>query len=188
MTRRGFTLLEVLIAIVVLGLVIVLLDQGVAFGVRAAATQQRTEATHGDLEAVDRAIRQLIAQADPGIAPAPPLFRGLSGSLALVTLLPTGAEPERVDALLFHAGDDLRLRWTRRRHVLPFGPPPAPQERVLLTGVSGLALAYSDGSTWVSSWTALRLPALIRVTLKFDDPRRRWPPIEVAPVREALAR
>lgn len=186
--RRGFTLLELLIAVAVLGLVIVLLDQGVAFGLRATATQQQTQDRHGDLDAVDRALRQLIAQADPGSFPEPPPFRGTQSSVTLVSELPIAATGgrERVDAELLAAGDQLRLRWTRRRHVTPFGPAPRPQELVLLTGVRALDLSYFDGKTWNTAWSGDRLPLLVRATLRFTDDRRRWPPIEVAPAREAL--
>lgn len=186
--RRGFTLLELLIAIVVLGLVIVLLDQGVAFGLRATATQQRQQDRHGDLEAVDRAIRHLVAQADPGIFPEPPPFRGTAHTLTLVSDLPaaaTGAD-ERVDAMLLLTGSQLRLRWTRRRHVTPFGPAPRPRETVLLDGVRSFDLAYYDGTAWASSWTADHLPILVRATMRFTDERRHWPPLEIAPAREAL--
>jgi general secretion pathway protein J len=89
--RRGFTLLEVLIAVLVLGLLILLLDQGFAFGVRAAATQQRAQARHGDLEAVDRTIRNMIGQADPGMLPQTAPFRGTASSLTWATVLPDAA-------------------------------------------------------------------------------------------------
>ncbi len=186
--RRGFTLLELLIAVAVLGLVIVLLDQGVAFGLRATATQQQVQDRHGDLEAVDRALRQLIAKADPGFFPEPPPFRGTAGDVTFVSELansPTG-ERERVDARLLLSGDQLRLRWTKRRHVVPFGPPPQPQDLLLLTGIKSLDIAYFNGVAWASTWQGERLPQLIRVTLRFTDDRRRWPPIEIAPSREAI--
>ena len=185
--RRGFTLLELLIAVAVLGLVIVLLDQGVAFGLRATLVQQQRQGRQGDLEAVDRTIRQLIAAADPGVFPQPPPFRGAPASVTLVSELPT-AEPQRVDAALLVAGNKLRLRWTKRRHVTLLGPPPAPQEIVLLDGVRALDMAYFDGAGWSSGWTGQRLPLLVRATLRFTDERRRWPPIEAAPAREALPR
>ena len=185
--RTGFTLLELLIAVGVLGLVIVLLNQGVAFGLRATGTQRQSQERHGDLEAVDRAIRHLIAHADPGIYPEPPLFRGAAGGLTLVSELATEAtgERQRVEAALVVAGDQLRLRWTRRRHVTPFGPAPAAQEVRLLGGVRGLEMGYFNGTAWASSWSGERLPLLVRATIRFADERRRWPPIEVAPAREA---
>lgn len=186
--RRGFTLLELLVAVAVLALIVVLLNQGVLFGLRAAATQQRAEERHGDLDAIDRAIRELVAHADPGIYPEPAPFRGGAGSLTLVTELPrpSDGERERVDARLYVSGDALRLSWIPHRHVTLFGPAPPPRELVLLTGVASLQLAYFDGRAFASSWSADRLPLLVRATMRFDDERRRWPPIEVAPAREKL--
>lgn len=190
MTRRqpGFTLLEVLIAVAVLGTLILLLNQGVAFGLRANITQQRAETRHGDLEAVDRAIRQLIAQAYPGTSQESVPFSGTASSLTLVSELPAASDGRRqpVDARLFVANAALRLRWTPRRHVTLFGPQPAPQELVLLNGVSALQFAYFNGANFTTSWSGERLPVLVRVTLRFQDENRKWPPIEVAPAREAL--
>jgi len=64
--QSGFTLLELLAALVVLGLLMVAITQGVRFGVQAWQTQARTVDTQGDLLAVDRTLRGMIERADPG--------------------------------------------------------------------------------------------------------------------------
>jgi general secretion pathway protein J len=188
--QRGFTLLELLIAVAVLGIVIVLMNQGVAFGLRATSMQDRATARQGDLDAVDRALRQLVSHADPGIFPEPATLRGSSDNLAMVTELPSppGEQRQRVAATVRAEGGRLLLRWTPHHHVDRFGPAPRPQEMVLLSGVSGLQLAYfaSGGSAWAPSWTGDALPALVRIRIVFASPSRHWPPIVIAPVREAL--
>jgi general secretion pathway protein J len=185
----GFTLLELLIAVAVLGTVLVLLNQGVQFGLRATALQARVKERKGDLEAVDRAIRGLIAHADPGMFPEPASLRGTEDAVSLTTELPSpeGGEPRRVAATLLAADGQLRLRWVPLRHVQLFGPAPAAQEMALLEGVTGLRVAYfaRGGSGWVPTWNGETLPALVSVQIVLAA-ERHWPPILTAPLLEPL--
>jgi general secretion pathway protein J len=183
---NGFTLLEVLVAIVVLGVLIALVQQGFAVGLRATTMQARVNDRQADLDAVDQALRDLIRRADPGLFPEPATLSGTAVSVSMVTTLPTPAGRERANVTLFEGGGQVRLRWTPRRHVEPFGPPAAPRELVILSGVDTLRLAYFDGSAWLPSWTAERLPLLVRLTIGFSDSARHWPPIVVAPIRDAI--
>ena len=187
---RGFTLLELLIAVAVLGIIIVLMNQGVAFGLRATSMQDRVSDRQGGLDAVDRTLRQLISRADPGIFPEPATLRGGADSVSMVTELPVppGDQQQRVAATLRTEGGQLLLRWTPQRHVERFGPAPRPQEMVLLSGVSAIQLAYfgSGASAWAPSWTGDALPALVRIKLVFASRSRHWPSIVTAPLREAL--
>ncbi len=185
---RGFTLLELLVAVAVLGMLIVLLNQGVAFGLRATSMQGRVDERQGDLEAVDRALRQLVGRADPGVFPEPATLRGTAESISMVTELPNpvDGQRERVEATIGVSGGQLRLRWRPRRHAEAFGPPPPARDLVLLTGVSALQLGYASGDGWKSSWTGERLPGLVRLKIVFADKARHWPPIVAAPMREAL--
>ena len=184
----GFTLLELLVALAVFGMLVVMLNQGVAFGLRATSMQGRADDRQGDLDAVDRALRRIIEDADPGIFPEPATLKGTTGSVSMITELPdrlTG-RPERAEATIFASGGDLRLRWRKRRHVAPFGPPPPAQEMVLLQGVRSLQIGYSAGDAFLSSWSAERLPKLVRLKLDFADSSRHWPPILATPKREPL--
>ena len=54
----GFTLLEVLVALVVLGFVLTGVTGGIRYGVRASQTQARLVEAQGELDAVDRALRR----------------------------------------------------------------------------------------------------------------------------------
>ena len=193
MTRRpgqhGFTLLEVLIAVAIIGMVVVLCDQGIAYALRATSMQAEIKERHGDLGEVDLALRRVIAFADPGQYPEPATLRGEAGALSLVTELPMQADGDstRVAATLSAAGGHLLLTWRRLRHVQSYGGTPPLQTTVILDGVQRLELAYfaRGGATWSSSWTSETLPALVRIQIVFDGPKH-WPPIVAAPVREAL--
>ena len=56
----GFTLLEVLVALVVFGFLFAGLTQGIEFGVRAHDMQVGMLARQGGLEPVDRVLRQIV--------------------------------------------------------------------------------------------------------------------------------
>ena len=184
----GFTLLEILIAVSVLGTLLVLLNQGVQFGLRTLQMQTDFKDRQGDLETIDRALRQMVALADPGTYPEPASLRGAARVLTFTTELPVGAAgPRRLaDVAVSVEAGRLLLRWTPRHHVQPFGAAPVPVETVLLDGVEAVEFTYWRAGGWVSSWRADKLPALVRIGLTFPPgSRRRWPPIVVAPAREA---
>lgn len=186
--QQGFTLLEVLVAVVVLGMLIGLLDQGTSFALRVVSMQARASDVAADLPVVEAALRRLIAAADPGIYPEPASMKGTSASLAMVTQVagPDGAL-RPVDVTLFAAGGSMRLRVGVHRHVEPSVPSSNSETTVLLTGVNGLAIDYADGATgtWRTTWTAEALPALVRIRLRLTDQRRLWPPIVIAPRLES---
>ena len=191
----GFTLLEVLVALVVLGFLMAGLTQGTRFGLRALDRQAARAATAGDLDAVDRVVRRLIEAMDPGNARESPVVEGSRGALRMVTDLGAAAaalgEGAAEVRLSVEAGR-LVMLWAPARHVTPLGPPPAPRRAVLLEGVAALDLAYwgtaEEGGApgWQPAWAQPSLPLLVRVRLVFPDtnPARRWPDIVAAPRRE----
>jgi general secretion pathway protein J len=189
---QGFTLLEILVALVVLGFLLLGLTQGTRLGLAAWDRQARTVAARGDLDAVDRALRRLIEQADPGDQTNPPHFRGGPSGLAFATELPlaAGALPTRRAEveLTVDAAHRLVLRWTPNLHAVR-ATPPLPQETELLRGVDRLELSYlrppSRGGGWSGSWNGPVLPALVRIHIRFaGTDRRHWPDIVAAPQRE----
>lgn len=187
MTRgdHGFTLLELLVGLVVLGFIMAGLSQGTRFGIRAADTQARLSAGRSELDAVDRTLRHLIEGADPGTERRPASLSGTAGTVTLTARLPQGAGTvgDAEVALGVDGARRLLLRWTPRRHVVPLGPPPPGGEAELLRGVARLEIAYwQDG--WRAAWDAAKLPALVRVRIVFPPgDARRWPDIVVAPKR-----
>lgn len=196
MTARnaaGFTLLEILVALVVLGFLMLGLAQGTRFGIAAWDQQARRLAERGDLDATDRALRQLIEHADPGQDTDPPRFIGGPGRLAFKTELPLAAsalQTRRADVLVsVDAAHRLVLRWVPDLHASRLGPPPSPPETELLRGVDHLELAYlrppSSGGGWLSTWDDSVLPELVRIRIVFaNGDRRHWPDIVAAPMLE----
>lgn len=183
----GFTLLEVLVALVVLGFLMAGLAGGIRLGLRAWGAQDRAIAAHADLDAVDRALRHLISQADPGDPTHAAGIGGTASRLALVTRLPAASDRAVEAALFVDAGHHLVLRWTPRRFGRPIGPPPPAQQTALLDGVDAAQFAYwarNGEGGWRGAWDGNDPPALIRVHLRFTDAARHWPDIVAAPARE----
>jgi general secretion pathway protein J len=187
--RNGFTLLEILVALVVLGLLMAGLAEGMRFGVVAWHTQARLLARHDDLDAADRLLRHLVADMDPGTLREAPVVRGGATALIFTTDLPQHAGRADV-ALLVDDRHRLLLRWTPHRHEQVFSPAPAPEQEVLLDGVARLDLAYWPQAApfvWASGWDAPSLPGLVRIRLVFTDDKRQWPDIVAAPMRAPRA-
>jgi general secretion pathway protein J len=183
----GFTLLEILVALAVFGLLLVGLSQTVRFGLTAWRNQARLSDGKTDLEAVDRSLRLIIQNLDPGDGSDRPAIVGAANSLTGTSLLrlPSGGmTPTPIEAGLAVSGSRLVLRWRPYQHGDPLQPAPPPQETELMDGVAHLGIAYWQPSgAWSSAWNAPDLPLLIRIQLTFIGERSaRWPDIVVAPL------
>jgi general secretion pathway protein J len=182
----GFTLLEMLVALVVLGFLMVGLTEGTRFGFKAWKHQADAIAAHDQFDAVDRALRQLLTQANLRESEE-------RGSLAFTGQLPlsVGLATRRADMqLLVDKEHRLILRWTSLRHEVSLEAPQKPTDTVLVGGLDRLDIAFwreADATTgepagWTNTWGGDRQPRLLRLTLQFpDNQNRRWPPIVVAP-------
>jgi general secretion pathway protein J len=187
---RGFTLLEVLAALAVLGLLLAGLAQGLQFGLRAWDMQARDVAGRNDLEAADRAIRLLIRRVRSGAEVRErPAMVGGPQSCELVTMLPPQApDPAGPVAarLEVDAARRLVLRWLPMPHATWLGPPPPPRQAVLLDRIERVEFAYwkeqAGGGAWQRAWGEPEPPSLVRLRIVFPpgDPRR-WPDIVAAP-------
>jgi general secretion pathway protein J len=188
--QAGFTLLELVVAITLMGLVLVVLYSGLRLGLNGwDSGEQRAEAT-SRLRLVQEFLRRQLAQS--------------------MTVYQTGDEQERVvvfagqaDTIEFVApmlaqlgqGGLYRVRveasdgrlWIRWRPYLPADPSAGEErETELLDGVSAVEWAYfgpegDDDSQpqWRSDWTSpTRRPVLVRLNLNLrGEP---WPDLVVA--------
>ena len=187
LSTHGFTLLEVMVALAVLGFLLVSISQGIHFGLLTWNTETRLTSGDEDLDTLDDTLRRAIAQMVPGddLDPAP--FSGSPDHLDCITALPTAASPivnlHMQATLMVDPAHRLILRWRPYLHAQRIGPPPASQDTELVQGAAGIDLAYwRPGGGWTSAWNLPRLPALIRIHVRFSpsDPRH-WPDIVAAP-------
>ncbi|RYJ04116.1 MAG: prepilin-type N-terminal cleavage/methylation domain-containing protein [Acetobacteraceae bacterium] len=190
--EAGFTLLETLVALTVLGFLMVGLVQGFRFGLLAWDRQAQVVARRSELDAVDRLLRRLVQQLDPGTRREPSRLLGTARGFAATTDLgpAAGALGTRdADIRLSVEAGRLLLRWRPHLHATRFAAPPPPAEAELLRGVEALEIAYWGRNAWQPDWREEALPSLVRLRLRFQagDPRR-WPDIVAAPLREAPLR
>jgi general secretion pathway protein J len=189
--QAGFTLLETLVALVVLGFLITGLVQGLRLGVVTWQMQTRKLAENGDVDAADRTLRALLARMDPGgFSPQRPTFVGNAHGLVFTTAL-----PEAADALATRDADvtlgvsenhQMQLLWLphyRNR----IGQLPPPDRVVLRRDVDHLEIAYwrAAKTGWQPEWTERALPKLIRIrVVPTRDGGRPGPDIVIAPMRD----
>ncbi len=190
----GFTLLEVLAALVVLGLIIAGVSAALRFGQEALTAQSREIVAIDDAGPVDATLRTLIARAWPDSGGAGARFEGTAHTLSFRTRLPESIASARVRdadvAIGVDAGHQLTLTWLPwyRNWIVP---KPQPQRIDLLADVDHVEFAYWDPSLnlpagqWVTAWAGNSAPRLLRIRLVFaKGARQRWPEIIVATARD----
>lgn len=194
--EAGFTLLEVLAALVVFGLLLLALGQGMQFGLQAWRGQARDAAWPDQIESLDRTLRRLVARALSAdeVQPGGPIHGG-PGVLDVVARLPRpeGGPPVPTEARLEVDGSHrLILRLLPRLNVRYLTPPRA-DLIVLAERVDRIEFAYWQGSSgsgggWQREWSGPALPALVRIRLRFPPGDiRHWPDIVVAPLLAGFA-
>lgn len=194
--QGGFTLLEMVVVVTVLGFLVIGLTQGVRTGLTLWDAQSRRVGETAELDAAARTLRGLLS----GIAP-PPSFgpaigggggeelKGGAASLSFVGDLPTGlGSTQRADITVELSRGRLVLRWTPHRHELSTAAAAPPTETELVGNVERLDLAYWGTSRsgqetgWQTEWDGPAIPELIRVRLVFgENDRRRFPDLIAAP-------
>ncbi len=193
--ESGFTLLEVLVTLVVLGLLMVTLTQGTQVGLRAWAMDGKVAQRVNGLETTDRALRQLIERAlpqdmrsnDGGLV-------GDAHTVSFTTTLPEGygarSTHEADVSLRVSADHRLELLW-RPHYSRWIVRPPAPSVIPLVDGVERLDIGYLEPGSqqrWSTAWPKHALPPLVRLRIVFPaGDERHWPDIVIAPMRDPLA-
>jgi general secretion pathway protein J len=192
--HTGFTLLEVLAALVVLGLVLAALSSGIQFGQQALRTQARDTGVENQIGPVDETLRSLIERAWPDGGGANAKFLGTARTLSFRTVMPEGLATIRIRDADVTIGVDtthrLFLAWLPwyRNWIVPM---PRPERIDLLSNVDHIEFSYWDPSLhlppggWVSAWVGTTVPKLLRVRLVFTkDAGLRWPDIIVVTARD----
>jgi general secretion pathway protein J len=197
----GFTLLELLIAITLLGLLMAALFGGLRLGARAWERSEERLDESSRLQVVQNFLRDRLAQAYPLETEDETgrfvlVFEGAEDAVRFVTLMPeflgTGFAELVVTVDEQSEFKDLVVQW--RRFAFPTELEEGePQVKVLLEDVEALEIAYygalgeGEPAIWQERWQGSRaLPELVRLRVVFppDDPRS-WPDLIVRPMTDA---
>ena len=190
----GFTLLEMLVVLVVLGFLMIGLTQGVRAGFSLWGAQTRRIGETAELDAAARIVRALLTNiAPPSLAgittTAGGAFKGTPDSVSFVGDLPTGlGTTQRADITLQLQQGSFVLSWTPHRHELSSAPAPEPAHVELTGGVDRIEFAYwgaaspDQTGSWQIQWDAGGIPDLVRLRLFFaKGDRRRFPDLITSP-------
>jgi len=206
MSRRvgqaGFTLLELLIAMTLMGMILVLLFGGLRLGVRSWDASQRQVDTLNSVRSVENFLRREISLTYPYLWKNTPgqrvAFLGERNKLSFVAQLPTrvgGGGLYAISVELEQREKVRRIVWrhlpvsTRMQDFTALAETP---EMVLvaseLQGVEDIWLTYFGQETesapprWMDRWeNNTRLPLLIRVQVRLSNGAV-WPDFVVAPM------
>jgi general secretion pathway protein J len=195
----GFTLVEILVAVALIGLLSSLIFGGIGFGARAWTKVERRTIEAADIGAVQRVLRRTIAAAFPAFASSDPTdrsiaFDGEEVSLMLVAPLPAAIEAgvmarERFFVAQNGGAQALFMGWRLDLPSSDEGTPLAEETVLLLDHVRRAVFDYfgppgdMQDPIWQASWTGRRsLPQMVRVRIERDDPSLPlWPDLVSQP-------
>ncbi len=183
----GFTLLEVIVAMLVFGFVMAGLYQASHFGFTAWTLEDKLAGNAAELERMDRVLRRLIEQASPPFSTDDKPFVGEEHRLTMMTLMPDQPPTQPIRhaqvALGVNDAHQLVLRWQPHPNATPLGQPPPMQQVVLADGVARIDLSYrgatGDGGKWGKAWTDGLLPTVVQIHFVLANGRHRWPDMAV---------
>ncbi len=193
--EAGLTLIELLVALVLLGMLFGLLQQGFALGHRVwERAGARGAATLGGVEAVQALLRERLATLNPAwsfLNEGEVVFEGDPAGMMFEARPPDVMAPATFFrfALAATAAGTLELAWRPDTDRSPL----APWARTsLMGGIAGLEIAYFGPTRrdpvprWRDGWRREpRPPHLVRVRVRFPPgDRRRWPDLIMEPRAE----
>ena len=195
--QRGFTLLELLIGLVLLGMMLTLLFGGLRLGARSWDSGDKRAGDSAQLRAIHGFIRRELGQALPlrwkNEADTRLAFEGASGTLKFMAPLPAQVSVGG----LYLLGLELENGETGQRLIMKraltdaaakdFSSLEQGEKSVLADHVKNMAIAYFGAATpegepgWQDKWDdPQRLPLLVRIQVELNDGHD-WPDL-VAPV------
>lgn len=191
----GFTLLETLVGLTLLGVMLILIYASLNIGLRAWDTGEKRVAEASHQRVVQNFLRRELSQLFPvrwrGIPESRIAFEGARDELKFVTMLTLGAGAREGGMMWGHlyVADDETPGAERRRTLFIKRSPFNLQARdwdgldaakpiALIDGVKSFEIGYygTENETadpeWTSEWTnPLRMPQLIKITLQVDNGR-----------------
>ncbi|WP_426139849.1 prepilin-type N-terminal cleavage/methylation domain-containing protein [Pseudomonas sp. DWP3-1-2] len=181
--QRGFTLLEIMLVLSLLGVLLTLVGGALLGANRAVLKAQRYTTSLDEMRAAQRFLRSSIGQALPldsseDDSESSGFFVGSAGRLAFVATLPG----ELGGGIQLHTlalkGTDLQVAFAQVQSTAdgtvakPWGDP-----QVLVRNVQSLNLSYrgvtpkGEATGWMSDWPwPTRLPRAVRIDAQVNGP------------------
>jgi len=204
----AFTLVELLVALVLLSLLFVLLTSSLQFGTKVWSRTGDERLDRSEAVAAENFLRRILSEARPIIIEADPtrprrvFFSGDTESIRFVTTLPgqfgLGGFYE-VAIYMPQGSDRVEMSWRLfRRTNAVVGPAFPEQHSILISRVRSLRFSYfgergagyirsEEPPRWYDDWRDLQyLPDLIRMHVEFVESEKAWPDLVVRPVVESL--
>ncbi|MEO5694481.1 MAG: prepilin-type N-terminal cleavage/methylation domain-containing protein [Usitatibacter sp.] len=186
--QRGFTLVEVMIAMVLLGGMMLLLYSGLSFGLRswdaADANGRRTADRRIAMNFLRREIGETFPLRFKDSMTLKMAFEGKENRLRFVSSRPAGISQSGLSLVSvgLEQGEDRNTRDLVMRRAMPddaakdFGPVEKGERTVLFEKIDNITFQYYGAEndftdpTWVDSWDyAGRIPQLIRIRIRASD-------------------
>ena len=187
--QAGFTLIEVVLAMVLLGAMMLLLYSGLAFGLRSWDAADLNGRRTADRQIAENFLRREIGETFP-LRFKDPLtlklaFEGKKDELRFASARPAGISAgglSLVGIAVEAAEDRTRNRNLVMRRAMPddaakdFGPLDKGDRTILFENIDSIAFQYFGSENdftdplWVDAWQfAGRVPQLIRVRIRTSD-------------------
>lgn len=179
--QAGFTLLEILVALAVFGLVMVGLAQSLRFGLTAFRASGERGAMAERRAALDMSLIKMIETAEPAS------MAGRPGGVSFTTRLPAaaGVGAGLADVAVERAqGGLLLLVYRAHPPGIPLKPLGPSHQKILARDVTAFALSYygaegDQAPAWSGQWQRKTLPQLLRMHLRIGQGN--WPDLVIAP-------
>lgn len=192
--QAGFTLVELMVAIMLLGMLTTALYAGLSFGTRAWRKAAESSALLAQIASAQITLADMLSRAYPLMLrpvgqEASIDFDGGADQVTFLAPAPAGVAPggfARTSFRLEYVGDDFELVSYAQPELAGGG---RHVRSILLRHVQNFALSYftvehpGEPGQWLSSWrNRLRLPALIKIQLSLDGRNApRWPDLIIQP-------
>ena len=196
-SEAGFTLLELLISMTLVGLLMAVVFGSLRFGAHAWERSEAQNSGTDEIRLLQTKLRHELERAYPFFVVTDPTrasidFNGTTEELIFLAPMANALGPAaraRIKVARTPEGDGMRFVLTERPELSLPDESEGSQTEVLLFGLTGLEFAYfgkemlDESPRWHESWQGqTRLPQLIRMRAEFPrGDRRVWPELVIAP-------